>query len=83
MPDFQGDGIPFKKFINKLHDLGYKYDSENGHVKLFRKGTHFVSPKKNDYLSIGYVASALRQCGCTNKEIDEFIGCTKVNVTSG
>lgn len=80
MSNLHGEVIPCEKFVNKLRELGYTYKREKEHVKFWKKGPHIVDVRKNTHLSVGYVRSTLKQCGCDQKDIDTFIGQTKVTI---
>ena len=62
-------------FINKIRDLDYTYKSQQKRTYLWRKkgGTHFISVPMRDFLEETFVANALRQAGCGENEIADFI----------
>lgn len=60
-------------FQNKLRELGYRHCGETENCHKWRKGTHFVFLKKGSSVSEGWAQSTLRQCGCDEKAIADFI----------
>lgn len=64
-----------ENFINKLRELDYHYKGQQKRTYLYRKtgGTHYVSLSMRDLLEDEYVSSILRQCGCSEASIQEFL----------
>lgn len=68
--------MSFKQhFINKLRELGYNYVGPTAKTEIWRRpqNTHRVMVPKTKDLSDAYVISTLRQCGCTDAEIADFL----------
>jgi hypothetical protein len=68
--------VPRERFINKLRELGYKYNDQTDKTQEWKKlgGTHRVHiRRKEDPLSPEYVKQVLRQCGCTEDETEKFV----------
>jgi hypothetical protein len=67
--------IPRQQFINKIRSLDYTYKSQQKRTDLWRKrgGTHFISVPQNAMLEEEFVVSALRQAGCKEDEIKQFL----------
>jgi hypothetical protein len=69
--------IPKSHFVNKIRLLGYTFSQQLKRVDLWRRGTHFISVRRSDYLTEEFCASALRQAGCKEPEIREFIAAAR------
>jgi hypothetical protein len=66
-------------FINKIRTLQYHYKSKQKRTFLYRKtgGTHYISVPMADLLEDAFVASALRQAGLSEAEIQSFLASAK------
>ncbi len=62
-------------FINKIRALNYTYKDQQKRTTLWRKagGTHRMSVPMCDLLEDDFVLSALRQAGCSERDVREFI----------
>ena len=63
-------------FINRLRELGYSYKDQTDKMQLWRRSrdAHMVwIRRKEDPLSAEYARQVLRQCGCSDAEIENFI----------
>ncbi len=67
------------QFINKLRELGYTYKRSGPNADLWRKkgSIHRVALPRRKQLAEATVQSILRQCGCSDEEIREFLRRTK------
>ena len=68
-----------QSFVNKLRELKYSYKSQQKRTYLYRKagGTHYVSVPMADLLEDEFVISTLRQAGCKDEEIRNFLASAK------
>lgn len=71
--------ISRQQFINKLRGLDDTFKRQAKRVDLWRKkgGTHYIPLPQNDRLEEEFVTSALRQAGCSAKEIRAFFAACK------
>ena len=65
-----------ERFVNKLNELGYRYNSQGDRAMLYKKSSKpgYVTVPKRDLLDESYVRSQLRLAGCTVEQIENFIG---------
>lgn len=68
-----------QNFINKIHELKYKYKTKQKRTDLWRKigGTHYISVPLRDLLEEEFVICSLKQAGVPQDEIKSFIACAK------
>jgi hypothetical protein len=68
-------------FLNKLHDLGYGYKSQQKRTQLYRKvgGTHCIFVPLRDLLEDDFVGSSLMQAGLTKPEAESFLNLHRVS----
>lgn len=66
-------------FISKIRELKYSYKDQQKRTYLYRKtgGTHYISVPMADLLTDEYVTSTLRQAGCNDEEIRNFLTAAK------
>jgi len=71
--------IPRNSFINKIRELTYSYKSQQKRTYLYRKsgGTHYISVPMADLLEDEYVVSTLKQAGCSEDEVRNFLKAAK------
>jgi len=69
--------VPRQQFINKLRELDYTFKDQTKRGYIWRKkgGQHFIYVTKADLIEDEVVASALRQAGLKEDEIQSFLGC--------
>lgn len=68
--------VPRANFINKLRELKYEYKDQTDKTQEWKLkgGTNRVHiRRKQDPLSDEYVRQVLRQCGCSEIEIERFV----------
>ena len=68
-----------ESFINKIRTLNYTFKAQQKRTYLWRKagGTHYIPVPKADWLEDEFVATALRQAGVSDNEIQSFIASAK------
>ena len=72
--------IPRERLINKLRrDLKYEYSRETDKIQEYKKkgGTHRIHLRRKGDFSVEYARQVLGSCGCTEEEINRFIGQTQ------
>jgi hypothetical protein len=62
------------QYINKLRDLGYKFQDQADRVEIWRHPTtlHRVMIRRHNKFPEADVGSQLRQCGCSEEDIKKF-----------
>jgi hypothetical protein len=73
--------IQRERFVNKLNKLGYSYKSQGDRALLYKKPGKpaYVAVPKRDLLDEQYVRAQLRLAGCSDSEIETFIGQNRCN----
>ena len=69
--------LPRKSFLNKLRELKYVYSGETENTQKYKRGTHRVYVPKNVQLDDEWVLATLRQCGCNEVDIANFVRAAK------
>jgi hypothetical protein len=63
------------QYINKLRELGYAFSRKAKKVEVYRRSTdyHRVMIPMSKKFSDTEVGNQLRQCGCSDEDIREFL----------
>ena len=61
------------RFVEKLRQIHYSHRGETKTHHKYRRGTHVVYVPKKAVLSDDWTRATLRQCGCREDEIDDFL----------
>ena len=71
--------ISRQQYINKLREINFTFKRQAPRVDLWRQigGTKYVTVPRSDQIEDEFVASQLRQAGCTQPEIHAFIAACK------
>jgi hypothetical protein len=71
--------IPRDHFINKIRGLGYTFKDRLKRVEMWRRrgSTHYIPVPHTQFLEEPFVANALRQAGCSDSDIKNFIAASK------
>jgi hypothetical protein len=62
-----------EQFINKLHELKYKFKKECDRTSLWKRGVHRLFLPRTALLSEEWVRQTLAQCDVKQPDIDAFI----------
>lgn len=62
-----------RRLINKLEEMGYRFNGETERTRCFKKGTHRLYIVKRDELDEKTVRSLLSQAGAQREEIEKFV----------
>lgn len=67
--------ISRNRLIAKLRELGYVCTKEKKRLHLYRKPgvTHRIPVPKRNHFDESTIRSILKQAGCVEKEIEEFL----------
>lgn len=69
--------IPREHFVNKLRSLGYSFHDRTKRVEVYKKGIDYVSIPTHKKVCELTVRHILRQCGCSEPEIADFLHCAE------
>jgi hypothetical protein len=70
--------IPRQHFVNKLRRLGYTFHDRTKRVEVYKKGVEYVSIPTHRKIAELTVRHTLRQCGCSEQEILNFLKCAEL-----
>ena len=64
-----------ERFINKLRELGFSYNSQGDRAVLYKKPGRpgYATVLRRDYLGEDFVRAQLRLVGCPPDDIERFI----------